>query len=94
MQPEGRNFKLVWNYEFEGTVFNVSKWSCRTNFWGKMADRFATPEDGAVAVKDDCAHLRGRVRNRGVHPRLDGAEGFSSERATEFRSRRGLLGRR
>lgn len=35
MQPEGRNFKLVWNYEFKGTVFNVSKWSCRTNFGGR-----------------------------------------------------------
>ena len=56
--PSGRDFKLVWSDEFDGTALDVSKWSYRTNFWGKRASWFATPEDGAVTVKDGCAHLR------------------------------------
>ena len=58
MLPEGMKFKLVWSDEFEGTALDASKWSYRTNFWGKRASWFAAPEDGAVTVKDGCAHLR------------------------------------
>ena len=58
MLPEGRGFKLVWSDEFEGTALDMSKWNFRTNFWGKRANWFAAPEDGAVTVKDGCAHLR------------------------------------
>ena len=58
MLPEGRRFKLAWSDEFDGTALDASKWSYRTNFWGKRAGWFATPEDGAVTVKDGCAHLR------------------------------------
>ena len=56
--PEGRKFKLVWSDEFDGDRLDLSKWSFRTNFWGKRAGWFATPEDGAVMVKDGFAHLR------------------------------------
>ena len=55
--PSGREFRLVWNDEFEGECLDASKWSYRTNFWGKRASWFATPEDGAVEVIDGCAHL-------------------------------------
>ena len=51
MLPEGKEFKLVWNDEFEGDRLDASKWSYRTNFWGKRAGWFAAPEDGAVTVR-------------------------------------------
>ena len=56
--PRGMEFKLVWNDEFAGTELDVSKWNYRTNFWGRRASWFAAPEDGAVEVKDGCAHLK------------------------------------
>ena len=56
--PSGRSFRLVWQDEFDGTSLDASKWSYRTNFWGRRASWFAAPEDGAVEVKDGCAHLK------------------------------------
>jgi len=56
--PSGHAFKLVWSDEFEGDRLDASKWSYRTNFWGKRASWFAAPEDNAVVVKDGCAHLK------------------------------------
>ena len=56
--PEGRTFRLVWNDEFAGTALDLSKWSYRTNFWGKRASWFAAPEDGCVEVKDGICRLK------------------------------------
>ena len=56
--PGGRRFRLVWNDEFDGTDLDRTKWSFRTNFWGRRATWFATPDDGAVTVRDGFAHLR------------------------------------
>ena len=56
--PVGCDFKLVWNDEFNGDTLDASKWSYRTNFWGKRAHWFAAPEDGAVDVKDGKVHLK------------------------------------
>ena len=56
--PEGRNFKLVWHDEFNGTSLDESKWGYRTNFWGRSAHWFATPADNAVEVKDGLIHLK------------------------------------
>ena len=39
--PAGRTFRLVWNDEFSGDALDMSKWSYRTNFWGKRAPWFA-----------------------------------------------------
>lgn len=50
--PSGRDFKLVWHDEFNGTALDASKWGYRTNFWGKRFPAFAGPEDKAVEVKD------------------------------------------
>ena len=50
--------RLVWSDEFDGTALDTSKWSYRTNFWGKRASWFAAPEDNAVVVKDGFAHLK------------------------------------
>ena len=33
--PTGRKMKLVWNDEFDGDRLDVTKWSYRTNFWGR-----------------------------------------------------------
>ena len=41
--PEGRSFRLVWHDEFDGTALDESKWSYRTNFWGRRAHWFAAP---------------------------------------------------
>lgn len=44
--PAGRDWKLVWNDEFDGKELDRSKWSFRTNFWG---NRFpAYTEEGVV----------------------------------------------
>ena len=56
--PSGRSFKLIWNDEFNGDRLDMSKWSYRTNFWGKRALWFAAPEDNAVEVKDGKVHLK------------------------------------
>ncbi len=56
--PTNKTFSLVWSDEFNGDRLDESKWSYRTNFWGKRATWFATPEDKAVVLKDGCAHLK------------------------------------
>ena len=56
--PAGKKFSLVWNDEFDGDRLDESKWSYRTNFWGRRAPWFAAPEDGAVEVKDGKVHLK------------------------------------
>lgn len=56
--PSEKSFKLVWQDEFDGNALDESKWNFRTNFWGRRASWFATPEDGAVEVKDGYAHFK------------------------------------
>ena len=55
--PAGKKFCFVWNDEFNGDGLDESKWSYRTNFWGRRAPWFAAPEAAAVMVKDDKVHL-------------------------------------
>ena len=40
--PENKNWKLIWNDEFDGTELDTSKWGFRLNFWGKRFDTFTT----------------------------------------------------
>ena len=70
--PEGRRFKLVWHDEFDGERLDETKWSYRTNFWGRPAHWFARPEDGCVEVKDGCVYLKIGKRADGqfVSPQL------------------------
>ena len=74
--PKGRKFSLVWNDEFDGDRMDESKWSYRTNFWGRRAHWFATPEDGAVDVKDGLLHLKlvKRADGQFVSPQLQTGE--------------------
>ena len=45
--PEGRDWKLVWNDEFDGTELDRTKWSFRLNFWGR---RFPAYTDQGVEL--------------------------------------------
>ena len=74
--PKGRQFKLVWNDEFDGDRLDDSKWGWRTNFWGRPAHWFATPEDNAHEVKDGLLHLKLVKRPDGqfVSPQLQTGE--------------------
>ena len=63
--PDGRDFSLVWNDEFNGSQLDASKWGYRTNFWGQRFSAFAGPEDGCVEVKDGKAHLKLKQRADG-----------------------------
>lgn len=56
--PAGREFKLVWSDEFDGDRLDLTKWSFRTNFWGRRFPAFAGPDEGAVEVKDGKVHLK------------------------------------
>ncbi len=52
--PEGKNWKMVWNDEFDGKELDRSKWGFRLNFWGKRFDAFT---DEGVEL-DGASHLR------------------------------------
>ena len=52
--PEGKNWKLAWHDEFDGTELDRTKWNFRLNFWGK---RFPAFTDQGVEL-DGESHLR------------------------------------
>ena len=74
--PTGRDFRLVWNDEFDGDSLDETKWGYRTNFWGRKAHWFAGPEDGAVEVRDSLCRLKLVKRSDGqfVSPQLQTGE--------------------
>ena len=74
--PTNRKFKLVWHDEFDGTALDETKWSYRTNFWGRLAHWFAKPEDGCVEVTNGVVRLRVRKLPNGqfVSPQLQTGE--------------------
>jgi beta-glucanase (GH16 family) len=44
--PAGRNWKLVWNDEFDGAELDRTKWGFRLNFWGRRFPAFT--DEGVV----------------------------------------------
>ena len=76
MLPEGHDFRLVWNDEFDGDALDTAKWGYRVNFWGRKAHWFATPADGAVEVRDSVCRLKLLKRPDGqfVSPQLQTGE--------------------
>ena len=52
--PEGKEWKLVWNDEFDGKELDRTKWFFRMNFWGR---RFPAFTDQGVEL-DGESHLR------------------------------------
>ena len=59
--PESKNWKLVWNDEFDGTELDTSKWGFRLNFWGKRLETFTT--DGVEL--DGNSHLKLHLIRKG-----------------------------
>ena len=59
--PESKNWKLVWNDEFDGTELDTSKWGFRLNFWGKRLKTFTT--DGVEL--DGSSHLKLHLIRKG-----------------------------
>ena len=59
--PEGKNWKLVWHDEFDGTELDRTKWTFRLNFWGKPFPAFTT--EGVEL--DGKSHLRLNVVRKG-----------------------------
>ncbi len=47
--PAGKQWKMVWNDEFDGTALDESKWNYRLHYWGY---RSPTYSDEGVEVKD------------------------------------------
>lgn len=45
--PQGYDWELIWNDEFDGTELDRTKWDFRLNFWGK---RFQTYTDEGVVL--------------------------------------------
>ena len=70
--PPGKDFRLVWHDEFDGASLDFSKWSYRTNYWGRRALWYATAEDGCVELRDGICFLRVRRLPNGqyVSPQL------------------------
>lgn len=48
--PKEKNWKLVWNDEFDGNALDTEKWSFRRYFWGKLSPTFT---DEGVEVCGD-----------------------------------------
>lgn len=74
--PDGKKFKYVWGDEFDGVTLDGSKWSYRTNFWGRPAHWFAKPEDGCVEVGGGLLKLKIKKLANGqfVSPQLQTGE--------------------
>ena len=74
--PTKGKFTLVWHDEFDGDALDETKWSYRTNFWGRSAHWFATPADNAVEVKDGLLRLKlvKRADGQFVSPQLQTGE--------------------
>ena len=54
MIPAGKEWKLVWNDEFDGTKLDDTKWNFRLNYWGHPSPTFTT--EGVEL--DNQSHLR------------------------------------
>ena len=48
--PKDKEWKLVWNDEFDGTELDTSKWGFRKYFWGKISPTFT--EEGVEVCGD------------------------------------------
>ena len=59
--PENKEWKLVWNDEFDGTELDRTKWTFRLNFWGQ---RFPAFTDEGVEL-DGNSHLKLHVVKKG-----------------------------
>lgn len=59
--PEGKNWKLVWADEFDGTELDTSKWNFRLNFWGEPCAAYT--DKGIKFNGNSCIELHRTERN-------------------------------
>lgn len=59
--PEGKEWRLIWQDEFDGTALDESKWGFRLNFWGKPSKAFT--KEGVEL--DGESHLRLHLVKKG-----------------------------
>ncbi len=53
--PKEKNWKLVWNDEFDGTELDRSKWGFRKFYWGKLSPTFT--EEGVYLDNESALHI-------------------------------------
>jgi len=53
--PEGKNWKLVWSDEFDGTELDETKWNFRRYFWGKKSPTFT--DEGVILDGESNMHI-------------------------------------
>lgn len=54
--PDGKEWKLVWHDEFDGSELDKTKWGFRTGFWGRRFKTYTTDE--AIEMRgDSCIRL-------------------------------------
>ncbi len=54
--PKNKEWKLVWNDEFDGTELDKTKWMFRTHFWGRKSPTWVEDE-GAILDGEGCLHM-------------------------------------
>ena len=70
--PDGE-WKLVWADEFDGTELDTTKWSYRTNFWGREFEAYSA--EGVVLDGNSHVELHRTVRDGGyVSPQFQTGE--------------------
>ncbi|QYY34338.1 glycoside hydrolase family 16 protein [Ruficoccus sp. ZRK36] len=99
--PENKNWKLVWNDEFDGEELDESKWNYRLNFWGRPSPTFTTEgvevDDSKLRinlVKKDgefySAHLQTGSLTYDIPKDSDGFWPFGSYQPMKFLHRYGF----
>ncbi len=59
--PEGKEWELIWNDEFDGPELDTSKWDFRLNYWGKRFDGYT--DQGIVFDGNSNIELHRTERN-------------------------------
>lgn len=81
--PEGSEWKLVWNDEFDGPELDTAKWDFRLNFWGKPFDAYT--DEGIVFDGNSNIELHRVLKDgRYVSPQLQtGSNSFDIPKGTQ-----------
>lgn len=81
--PEGSEWELVWNDEFDGPELDKTKWDFRLNFWGKPFDAYT--DEGIVFDGNSNIELHRVLKDgRYVSPQLQtGSNSFDIPGGTQ-----------
>ncbi len=82
--PRQKQWKLIWNDEFDGDALDETKWSYRTHYWGQRSPTF-TDHEGVVLDGQSHARLHLICRDgRYLSPHLQtGSNSFDLPRDTD-----------